>query len=69
MTFASIWQRLSSNAMLERSGEAMQKLDNCIECRECEARCPYELSILEAMQEQLTLYKKALAEYGLSVGI
>ena len=33
MTFASIWQRLSSNAMLERSGEAMQKLDNCIECR------------------------------------
>ena len=37
---------------------AMQSLDNCVQCRECEKKCPYELNIIEMFQENLEYYNE-----------
>ena len=34
----------------------MQTVDKCIECGECEQKCPYQLPIAELLRENLTLY-------------
>ena len=36
--------------------EVMQSLENCVQCRECEKKCPYELDILDMLQENLDYY-------------
>lgn len=37
----------------------------CVECGECEARCPYELPIREILRENVALYEEAMARHGL----
>jgi predicted aldo/keto reductase-like oxidoreductase len=32
--------------------QSVKSLDHCMECRECEGKCPYSLPILEMMNEQ-----------------
>jgi predicted aldo/keto reductase-like oxidoreductase len=41
---------------------AMEKAATCIECGECEARCPYNLPIREMIKESYDLYEKVKAE-------
>jgi predicted aldo/keto reductase-like oxidoreductase len=41
---------------------AMEKAATCIECGECEARCPYNLPIREMIKESYNLYEKVKAE-------
>jgi predicted aldo/keto reductase-like oxidoreductase len=38
--------------------EAMQSGENCIECGECEGKCPYHLPIREMIAENLALYER-----------
>ncbi len=39
----------------ERS-EAVKKVDDCIECGECEEKCPYSLNIIEMIRENRDFY-------------
>lgn len=39
----------------ERS-EAAKKVDKCLECRECEKKCPYDLNIIELLKENRDFY-------------
>ena len=41
---------------------AMEKAATCVECGECEARCPYNLPIREMIKESYDLYEKVKAE-------
>jgi len=41
----------------------MEKVDDCIDCGECEERCPYELPIRERIKEAKELYDKEKAAY------
>jgi predicted aldo/keto reductase-like oxidoreductase len=43
---------------------AMEKAATCVECGECEARCPYNLPIREMIKESYDLYEKVKAEHG-----
>jgi predicted aldo/keto reductase-like oxidoreductase len=36
----------------ERFAEAIKKADSCIECGECETRCPYHLPIRQLLKER-----------------
>lgn len=41
--------------------EKMRETENCIECRACEAQCPYSLPIPELLKANYEDYKKILA--------
>ena len=41
---------------------AMEKAATCVECGECEARCPYNLPIRAMIKESYDLYEKVKAE-------
>ncbi len=41
--------------------EKMKEIENCIECRACESKCPYHLPIPELLRENYDDYKKVLS--------
>ncbi len=41
--------------------EEMKKIENCINCRQCASRCPYELDTPELLKRNYEDYKKVLA--------
>ena len=41
----------------------MAKVDNCINCNACKAKCPYELDTPKLLRKQYELYKKFVAEH------
>ncbi len=43
--------------------ETMEKAANCTECGDCEARCPYNLPIIETLAERVVWYQTAKTEY------
>lgn len=67
MTFPALIKRLPPDWYLKKHPfipSAMEKAANCVECGECEARCPYNLPIREIIKESYSLYEKVKAEYG-----
>ena len=65
MTFPSFVKRLPPDWYLKSPWipQLMEKSVNCIDCGECEARCPYHLPIREMMKESYSLYKEMKAKY------
>ncbi|MCR5747395.1 MAG: aldo/keto reductase [Lachnospiraceae bacterium] len=41
--------------------EKMEKIEDCINCRQCTTKCPYELSTPELLKKNLEDYRKVLA--------
>ena len=39
-----------------RFAEAMKTAENCTECGECEAKCPYHLPIRESIKDKAKIY-------------
>jgi len=39
----------------------MAKIENCVNCRQCVKRCPYELDTPELLRRNLEDYKRVLA--------
>ena len=56
--------RRSPSAMwLSESGQAMMKnIENCIECGQCRAKCPYELDIPALLKANLEDYNNMLSD-------
>ena len=43
--------------------KAMSSLENCVECGECEKKCPYNLEIREILKENLAYYKELKEQF------
>ena len=57
--FKSLALRLPPESVVKGGlATAMQSLENCIQCHQCEEKCPYELNILEMFQENLDYYNQ-----------
>ncbi len=64
MTAASALKRMPMPRFLNFMGAAVQKAaEQCEKCGECMERCPYGLPILEMMDESISLYRHAEAQY------
>ena len=45
---------------------AMQSLKNCIQCRKCEKKCPYDLDILKVFEENQAYYNELCEQLGIA---
>ena len=58
LIFQSAAKRLSREGVKGWIGKAMETVDQCVECGECEQKCPYNLPIPDLLKENLALYKQ-----------
>jgi hypothetical protein len=52
----AVVKRLSREGVKGWLGKAMESAEQCIECGECEQKCPYHLPICDLLKENLALY-------------
>jgi predicted aldo/keto reductase-like oxidoreductase len=61
MTLRSVRKRLPAESLVTGwIAEGMESARNCIECGECEEKCPYHLPIREMIVENIKFYEDAL---------
>lgn len=58
LMFQAAAKRLSREAVKGWIGKAMESVEKCIECGECEQKCPYALPISDLLKENLALYNE-----------
>ena len=58
LMFPAILKRLTRERAQGWVGKAMESVENCVECGECEQRCPYSLPIADLLKENLALYNR-----------
>ncbi len=63
MIMPTSWKRLPPETFFEWFGEAGAKAQDCIECGECEQRCPYHLPIREKIRANRAFYEEKLQAY------
>ncbi len=64
MIFKSFGKRLAPQSVTKGVlASAMQSLENCIQCRECENKCPYNLGILETFEENKAYYDELCEQF------
>ncbi len=63
MSFDTIVKRMPPHWYLENPHmvKELEKADTCIECGECESRCPFNLPIPEILKKRYALYEKVKA--------
>ena len=53
----AVWQNYCTDEWYAK----MQKINDCLECRQCASRCPYELDTPTLLEENLADYRRVLA--------
>jgi predicted aldo/keto reductase-like oxidoreductase len=56
LIFKGFAKRFSPQVATEWMEKAMQSVEECIECGECEEKCPYDLAIIDLLKENVSLY-------------
>jgi predicted aldo/keto reductase-like oxidoreductase len=60
LIFQAVAKRLPREGVTAWLGKAMESVAECIECGECEQKCPYNLPIADLLKENLALYRAYL---------
>jgi predicted aldo/keto reductase-like oxidoreductase len=45
-------------------GNAVDSFENCVQCHECEKKCPYDLQIVELLQENVAYFHDLQKQFG-----
>ncbi|MGD9046413.1 MAG: aldo/keto reductase [Anaerolineae bacterium] len=66
MNLPSVWKRMPVERLTTGNlAAALQTGRNCIECGQCEEKCPYQLPIREMIAEYMAVYEETLQAEGL----
>jgi predicted aldo/keto reductase-like oxidoreductase len=58
LIFQAAAKRLAPEGVSAWLGKAMESVSECIECGQCEEKCPYNLPVADLLKENLALFKK-----------
>lgn len=58
LIFPAAAKRLAPEAVTAWLGKSMESAAECIECGQCEQKCPYDLPIVNLLKENLALFKE-----------
>ena len=64
LMYNSLVRRMPPERVINLCQKSMASAENCIECGECEKKCPYELPVSEMVQETLAAYKEFYRQHG-----
>jgi predicted aldo/keto reductase-like oxidoreductase len=59
-------RRFSPQQLSVMAKEAVSSVEQCAECGECVEKCPYHLPIPDMLKENAVVFKKCMADHGLS---
>jgi predicted aldo/keto reductase-like oxidoreductase len=57
MVFPSFMRRFGPEVAAQRFGAGFEKFHSCLDCGECEEKCPYHLPIRERLREIIVVYE------------
>jgi hypothetical protein len=58
LIYKAVAKRLTHEGAAAWLSDAMETVAQCIECGECEQKCPYNLPIADLLKENLALFKE-----------
>jgi predicted aldo/keto reductase-like oxidoreductase len=68
MILDSVIKRMPAAGIFSGLSQDVRSADECIDCGECEDKCPYNLPIREMIQEHVDLFHREMAQCGLIAG-
>ncbi len=68
MILDSVIKRMPAANIFSGLSEEVESAEECIECGECEEKCPYGLPIREMIQEHIDLFHREMRKCGLIAG-
>jgi predicted aldo/keto reductase-like oxidoreductase len=70
LSYRSTWKRMPPESTLGEGWQRQMALaETCVECAECEERCPYDLPIRDLLKESVAFFNAELARYEATVGV